>query len=71
MKNFLIGLGISVAGITTAVVFSLLYGFSGLGEEGRIGLFNFLRWLGVALIFLGPLYFWLVAPLSRRLRRAR
>jgi len=71
MKNFLIGLGICVAGITAAVVFRLLYGFSGLGDEGPIGLFNFLMWIGVALIFAGPLYFWLVAPLSRRLRRAR
>jgi hypothetical protein len=71
MKNFLIGLGICVAGITAAVVFRLLYGFSGLGDEGSIGLFNFLMWIGVALIFLGPLYFWLISPVMRRLRRAR
>jgi len=69
MKNFLIGLGLGVTGLTAAIVFGLL------GSLKQADEFIFPVWpwvffgLGLCLVILGPLYFWLISPLRNRLRR--
>jgi hypothetical protein len=71
MKNFLIGLGLGLLGILGAIVFGVLGAIGQAVQEGTPVWLSCLFGLSLFLLFAGPLYFWLVSPLSRRLRRAR
>lgn len=71
MRNFLIGLGIGLAGFTATVVFGVLHGLSKYAGTGPATGYSVVMWIGVALIFLGPLYFWLINPLRRRKSTAK
>ena len=71
MKNFLIGLGLGVAGFTGFLVLGLLMELGRRADEATPALITVMFGLATAIMVIGPFYFWLVAPLSRRLRRAR
>lgn len=68
MKNFLVGLGLGLAGFTAVVVFGFLSSIHGPPGEPTpvwpLVLFD----LGVFVTVVGPLSFWLIIPVRSQLR---
>jgi hypothetical protein len=71
MKNFLIGLGLGIAGVAGVAIFGLPVAFSQHVDEKAPVWLVLLFGLSIALMIMGPIYFWLYLPISGRLRRAR
>lgn len=69
MKNFLIGLGLGLAGVTAFIVFGILGSMKQMGEH----VYPTWPWvfvgLGALIALGGPLWFWLITPLRNRLAR--
>ena len=69
MKNFLIGLGIGLAGMITWVLFSVLIGLGQAGQSEVPVWITAFSIIGFAVMFLGPGYFWIFLPLRSRFTR--
>ena len=71
MKNFGIGLGIGLAGLAVWAVSSIAWAAAEITEEAQPWFGQPLAAVGYALMFLGPLTFWIILPIIKLVRRKR
>lgn len=71
MKNFALGLIIGLLGIIVWLIASVIGGFGeGVSGEKEPVLYGLMS-VGFLLIFLGPLTFWVIVPVVKRIRRKK
>jgi len=66
MKDFLIGLGLGLVGLIGVIAFGVMGALGEAAEVSTPGFIIVLFWLCLFIMFVGPGYFWIYLPLSRR-----